>query len=197
MTAFRLLREDEGRPVPATAADLADAAELGPARGAERLARRRLLRGFAAEVAGVHPDAVAVERLGTGQVRITAPEPRYASLAQRGPWVALAISEVPVGVDVETCPAENPLPLHLLHPDERREIEAATDPGALFLRFWTAREAWLKAQGRGLDVELGALRARASGKVVLVGEPGGPAALARIIERDNAIAAIVELRPDP
>lgn len=197
MTAFRLIWEAEAQPARPTAEDLADAAPLGVGQGARRLMRRGLLRALAAEVLGVHPGAVVFERLSTNRVRVIAPEPRYVSLAQRGTWIALAISQAPVGVDVEQDPGEDPLPLNLLHPDERAEIEAAADPRRLFLHYWTAREAWLKAQGRGLDVELASIRASQTGPFTTLTEGGGASGRAQIIEREDAIAAIVELPSAP
>ena len=193
---FRLIRDDEARGAHPTADDLADAGLLGPDQGAKRLRRRGLLRALAAEVLAAHPDRISFERSGTGQVRITAPEPRFASLSERGRWTTLAISQHPVGVDVELYPPEREPPFDLLHPSEQEQILASSDPERLFLGYWTAREAYLKAQGRGLDVEPSAIRAGRRGEDVVLVETGRPLAFARIVEREDAIAAIVELTSD-
>ena len=190
---LRLIREDEARPARPTADDLADAAILGAEQGARRLRRRGLLRALAAEALEVHPDIIAFVREGSGLVRITAPEPCFASLSERGRWTALVIAEHPVGVDVEIYPPEREPPFDLLHPFEQEQILGSSDPERSFLRFWTAREAYLKAEGRGLDVEPSTVRAGRRGDEVVLVEAGRPLAFASIVEREDAIAAIVEL----
>ena len=188
---FRLLRAGEGPLAKALPEDLADAATLGSERGAARLLRRRLLRSLTAEMLAVHPDRIRFERGETGRVQVVAPEPLFASESGRGCWTALALAPHPVGVDVETWPPQTPMPLDLLHPLERDEILAAPDPGRTFLRFWTAREAWLKSDGRGFAVMPDQVRATAAEDGVGLDE-GRAKGLARIVEREDAIAAIVE-----
>jgi 4'-phosphopantetheinyl transferase len=203
--AFRLLHDGECAPARATPDDLADAARLGPTQGALRLMRRRRIRGLAAEILDVHPDRIRFEREPDGRARIIAPEPLYASVAGRGAWTALAVAPRPVGVDVETYPAvdwppgdgqagEGP-PLDLLQLEEQDAILADPDPSRMFLRFWTAREAYLKADGRGLSVMPEKVRAANRLSEVSLIEAGRPAVTARLVERDDAIAAIVELSP--
>ena len=69
-------------------------------------------------------------------------------------WILLAISRESVGVDVEKI---NPdfqfvdlLPQSFSE-QERRLIEADTDPRWLFYQFWTRKEALVKATARGMD----------------------------------------------
>jgi 4'-phosphopantetheinyl transferase len=194
--AFRLVREGTLEPPKAMPADLADAAPLGPDLGARRLWRRRLLRGLAAEALGAHPDTVEIARDAKGMVRITGPKPLHASLSGRGKWTALAVAAHPVGVDVEVDPPDREPPFDLLQPLEQETILADPQSVRLFLRFWTAREAYLKAEGRGLDVMPGEVRAARRGEEVALIEAGRPIVFARIVERDDAIAAIVELPPE-
>ncbi len=196
MTLFRLIRDGEVQPARATEADLADAAKLGPEHGARRLYRRRLLRAVAAEALEVHPDLIVIERQPHGGVRIAGPKPLHASLSGRGEWTALAISDNPVGVDVEIHPPDREPPFDLLQPLEQEAILADPEPRRLFLRFWTAREAYLKAQGRGLDVMPDQVRAARRGEEVALVETGRPIAFAVIHQRDDAISAIVELAPE-
>ncbi len=191
--AFRLYRDGEGTPAHATPEDLADAAVLGPEGGAKRLMHRRLLRAMAAEVLDVHPDAVRFQREPSGLVRVVAPEPLQASIAGRGAWTALALAPHPVGVDVELYPPDRDPPFDLLQQLEQDVILADPDPARLFLRFWTAREAYLKAEGRGLSVMPDQVRAARRDSEVALIEKGRPIAIARIVERDDAVAAIVEL----
>jgi 4'-phosphopantetheinyl transferase len=178
------------------AEDLADAALLGAQTGAQRLKHRRLLRALAAEVLDVHPDAVTFERAASGAVRVVGPRPLFASVSGSGPWTALAVSHHPVGVDVEVHPPEREPPFDLLQPMEQEAILADPEPRRLFLHFWTAREAYLKAQGRGLDVMPDTVRAARRDTDVALIEAGRPIVFAQIIEREDAIAAIVELPPE-
>ena len=195
-TVFRLLKQGEGTAARPTAEDLQDAAALGQEGGARRLERRRLLRALAAEALNVHPDAVRIQRMADGTVRIREPEALYASVSGRGAWTVLALGPRPVGVDVETCPPDTEPPFDLLQPLEQEVILADPDPPRLFLRFWAAREAYLKADGRGLGVMPDQVRAAHRDAEVALIEPGRPIAIARLVEREDAIAAIVELEAE-
>jgi len=105
------------------------------------------------------------------------------------------MSSRPVGVDVEAYAPDLDPPLGLLQPEEQNAILAGPDPMRLFLRFWTAREAYLKAGGRGLSVMPDQIRAEERDGGVALIEAGRPVALAELIECGDAIAAIVELSP--
>jgi len=195
---FRLIREGEGAPAHALPEDLADAAALGLERGARRLMRRRLLRALAAEILDLHPDALRFHREASGLVKLIAPELLHVSVADRGAWTALAVAPHPVGVDIDLYPPDRDPPFDLLQPRERDIILADPDPARLFLRFWTAREAYLKADGRGLSVMPDRVRAaqhHAEAVLIALIEEGRPITIARIVERDDAVAAIVELAP--
>ena len=154
-------------------ADLADAAALGSARGAERLIRRRLLRALAGRALGVHPDAVIVERNTAGAPRIVAPEPLCVSHAGRAGWAALAIARTRVGVDVDLAAPESPLPLDLLHPDDRARLAALPAPALprAFAELWVVKEAYAKASGLTLDAVLAGypVRTREDGRAEIGG----------------------------
>jgi len=66
-----------------------------------------------------------------------------------------------VGVDVEPLALRDPEGLRLgFGPEEWAEIQTAADPNRTLLRLWTAKEAALKADGRGLGVEPATVDAR-------------------------------------
>ncbi len=72
-----------------------------------------------------------------------------------------------IGVDVEPCATRRAEDFSLgFCPAELAEIAAAADPSRTLLRFWTAKEAALKADGGGLLRDPGRIDAR--GDVVLV-----------------------------
>lgn len=125
------------------------------------LAAHALVRIVAALHAGVGPRAI----------RYAASEPyakpRFAgraamlevSLSHSAERVVVAISRgVQLGVDVERVGAaseEESLVGSVLCPDEHRELRALSEPmrAWAFARYWTRKEAILKATGHGLSVE--------------------------------------------
>lgn len=185
------------RSAPATRDDLADAALLPPRLGAARLYRRRLLRAQAARVLEARPKDVVIERMAHGGQRILSPRALFASLASRGEWLAIAVSDRPIGVDVETVPTEQPLPVNLLHPREQAVLAGLAGEAreTAFLRFWTAREAYVKAAMRGLSEALSTIEARDApgGEGVLLIEAGAVRAHAAVAMTKDLIAAVVEL----
>jgi phosphopantetheinyl transferase len=71
----------------------------------------------------------------------------FVSVASRGSIAALAIASSPVGIDLEPLDAQAPVVREVLHPRELLALQEAPDH---FLRLWTAKEAYLKANGAGL-----------------------------------------------
>ena len=69
--------------------------------GPERLMRRRLLRAGLAARWSVHADALRFQREATGRVRVTNPRPAFVSAAHREDMVVMAVSDAPIGVDLE------------------------------------------------------------------------------------------------
>lgn len=94
----------------------------------------------------------------------------HVSLAHAGDWVVVATSTLaPVGVDVEPCKAASRtrLPRDLiLGPDEEANTYASV------LAAWVAKEAYLKALGIGLTVEMSQVSLR-GGALTLPGHPSG------------------------
>lgn len=65
--------------------------------------------------------------------------------------IAVALSNNPIGVDVESFRhAEDALLRRTMNPEEQAEVLAAVDPAEAFTRFWTRKEAVLKLRGTGL-----------------------------------------------
>lgn len=84
----------------------------------------------------------------------------HVNVTHAGNWVLIIIGRVPVGIDVEEhkpgFPVASLLPV-TFGPDEQRRILASTDAVALFYRFWTRKEALLKATGLGVGADLPAV----------------------------------------
>ena len=80
----------------------------------------------------------------------------HISLTHSGRLVACAVSNLPVGIDLE-------MPVHrrdllamagmVCNESERRHLAALDEPGQAdsFYRYWTLKEAWLKRDGNGID----------------------------------------------
>ena len=69
--------------------------------------------------------------------------------------VVCAISDQPVGVDVELIrPYKESLARYTMNDDELSAIESSPDPARTFIRYWTMKEAALKLIGTGISNDL-------------------------------------------
>jgi 4'-phosphopantetheinyl transferase len=105
----------------------------------------------------------------------------YASVAHSGERVAVALTRTaPVGVDVEVLHAVDldTLPASVLGAGEQVTDERG------FFRYWTRKEAVVKATGDGLRVPL---------TQVLVGRPDAPGRLLSYPGRPGLVASITDL----
>lgn len=65
--------------------------------------------------------------------------------------IAVAISETPIGIDIEHIRTAKPeLVARTMNEKEQAEIWAAASPDIAFTRLWTQKEAVLKLQGTGI-----------------------------------------------
>ncbi len=72
--------------------------------------------------------------------------------------VACAVSDAPVGVDVqEIAPVERALARRVLTQAEYSAFLASPDPNRTFCEYWTKKESWLKRSGIGIDASLSEL----------------------------------------
>jgi phosphopantetheinyl transferase len=136
------------RLAPATAADLADADALKtPRLAAARLYRRRVLRTLASRALGARAGSLKIERLDTGESRLTAPIRLRTSLAERDGWILAGVCAHAIGVDVEVAEPHPPLPLDLLSANHRERVLAAPNASraCVFAQIWTELEAAAKA----------------------------------------------------
>lgn len=120
---------------------------------------RGLLRHVLGGYLGVSPTGLTIGQTAYGKPMLnenTRDGVLHFNLSHSGTWLALACSTCgPVGVDIELYDTTTPVldiaarffhrdeltRLHQLQPDAQRD---------LFYRWWTAKEALLKAQGIGL-----------------------------------------------
>jgi 4'-phosphopantetheinyl transferase len=104
---------------------------------------------------GVDGAALPLERDLHGRPRLGDPD-RDCNWSHSGPWLLVALADrARVGVDIEAMrprPRALEIARRYFHPREA-EVLAALPAGArdaAFLRLWCAKEAVLKAHGRGL-----------------------------------------------
>lgn len=77
----------------------------------------------------------------------------YISVSHSKNLVAAAVSDAPVGIDVERIAGQRPvasLAKKCLTAAEQRQFQAAEDPTLCFYQHWTAKEAYAKLVGTGL-----------------------------------------------
>lgn len=119
--------------------------------------RSALRRGTAREIVarqlGCPAEQVVIGHDPAGRPLLAVPgTPQlHVSLATRAGVVAVGLARRPLGVDVESVDAGAAPPFDLLHPDERRLLEAMKPAGRplAFARLWAAKEAYVKALGTG------------------------------------------------
>lgn len=89
-----------------------------------------------------------------GKLQLTGSRLHF-SLSHSGVYVACAISDTSVGVDIE-LEAEEDLRFaeRFFHPDETARILASPDRRSSFYQHWTLKESYLKCLGTGLSVPL-------------------------------------------
>ncbi len=121
---------------------------------AERSALRRgTARRVLARQLGCVEEHVVIAHDPAGRPLLARPEASglRLSLATRAGIVAVAMAPRPIGVDIERIGIEGPAPLGVLHPEERKHVEAASPAlrALAFARIWAAKEAYVKALGVG------------------------------------------------
>ena len=161
-----------------TDSDLAD--EKAPSASARThfRARRALLRALAAAATGVEPARMRIGYDNDGAPRVHG-LPVFVSVSSRGPLAALAVATSPVGIDLEPFDAGAAPVDAVLHPREVVGLGslAAEARARAFLRIWTAKEAYLKALGRGFKRDPAAIIATCEPARFAI-DDGGPAPLA-------------------
>lgn len=126
---------------------------LVPADRQRSLAAKLLLRQLLMCHWGAPPDVLTqVRKTPLGQPTMGAAGP-FLSLSHCGEYVACAVSDAPVGIDIEAFPvADLEGVVTAFSPAIAATIRTADDPHHAFVHYWTRAESVLKAMGTGLSV---------------------------------------------
>jgi 4'-phosphopantetheinyl transferase len=139
---------------PAEAGGLLSSEELRHAekRGARWAAARAGLRALLGGYLGADPAALAFD--ARGKPRLDPPSPLRFNLSHSGDAALIAVAtEREVGVDLELVKQRRDIPAlarRVLVSSERAAVSEAADPAHAFHRHWVAKEAFVKATGRGV-----------------------------------------------
>ena len=127
-----------------------------PARREQFVAGRWLMRELLARIQGGEPVDQLVDLDDAGRSCL----PRgYANLSHSGEWLVVVHADSPVGIDLERLRPRRDLPGLARMVCSTAQCESLTELDGdarlyQFYRWWTLKEAWLKARGRGLDMAL-------------------------------------------
>ena len=79
----------------------------------------------------------------------------YFNISHSGQFVACAVSDCPIGVDIqEIASYHRDVARRVFSPEELSQIESSPDRSAEFTRLWTQKEAYLKMLGIGFSDSL-------------------------------------------
>ncbi|MDE7086812.1 MAG: 4'-phosphopantetheinyl transferase superfamily protein, partial [Clostridia bacterium] len=115
---------------------------------------------------------VRIEKGEWNKPVLVQPKNLFFNLSHSGEWTVIALSGKEVGVDVQQIkPADMRLARRFFTREEAKAIENAPDPDKLFYRIWTAKEAYLKAIGTGLNRPLNSIDVHVGESVITVTDP--------------------------
>lgn len=112
------------------------------------------MRHILGQVLDVAPDALVFDKASKGKPFLQGHDVQF-NLSHAGRYALVAVASVPVGVDIETlshpCDALGLATRYFTQREASIIAHAAADEQhALFIRFWTRKEAYLKGLGCGL-----------------------------------------------
>ena len=107
----------------------------------------------------VHPLSISIAEGGKPYL-INEPNVHF-SLSHSAGWAVCALSDHPVGVDIERCePGRRDVASRFFHKDEVRYLNSLLPSmrDDAFYKLWTLKESFVKSTGRGLDLPLRSFR---------------------------------------
>lgn len=99
-----------------------------------------------------HLEEICIERDEMGKPFLKGGEV-FFNVSHSGAYIAIAVSEKPVGVDIEGMRTiRDGMYRKVVQPQEQELIGAARERD--FLRLWTLKESFVKAEGKGLRIPM-------------------------------------------
>lgn len=159
--------------------DLADVNYPGASDRSHFLRRRLVMRSLAARCAGLDARDIRIAYDAHGAPRVDGAR-LYVAASSRGAQTALAVASLPIGVDLEQVEDGAPVIDEVLGKSEREALAriAGGARARAFLQMWTAKEAYLKAMGRGFKRNPALVCIDVRGTSFNVEDTGFPAELA-------------------
>lgn len=128
--------------------------EVYLARGEEGVAASRRALAAALEARSIPADA-RISKTVLGKPYLADYPGVQFNLSHSGPWGACAVSEAPVGVDVELVrPMRQNVAGRFFTSTEQQFLARQPRPEQEFFRLWTRKESFLKALGKGLTLPM-------------------------------------------
>lgn len=142
---------------------------------AQHVKGRALLRWWLGEVTGQSPKGFEIVEDGSGAPRLADnPWGIHFNLSHSRDWVLVALSRLPVGVDIE-C-SETEVDWHAIagvcfHPSEQQYLACLEGDARreAFFDIWTRKEAYLKGIGTGLGTDPGSFSTLTNDHAVAAG----------------------------
>ena len=79
----------------------------------------------------------------------------YFSISHCKRGIAVAVSETPIGIDIEAIrPFNEGLMRKTMNSEEQTHILSSLNPEIEFIRLWTRKEAYVKMQGTGIIADM-------------------------------------------
>ena len=68
--------------------------------------------------------------------------------------IACAVSDRPVGIDIEEIQFDEPVAMRVFNADEYAKVTGCANPAGKFTELWTMKESYLKLTGQGISMDL-------------------------------------------
>lgn len=90
-----------------------------------------------------------------GKLYLTECDGIYVNLSHSGDYAVCAVSDVPVGADIQHCrECDMKMANRFFTAEEAEFINKSTDKNSAFFEIWTKKESFVKAIGKGLAIPL-------------------------------------------
>ena len=117
----------------------------------EELAAGLLLRYALRDAAGIDLLNAEMTKNPHGKPELAEGQIHF-NLSHSDGYIAAAVADCPVGIDVETnVDQDGKIAKRFFSEEEQQEIRDAEDPQLAFRRIWTRKEAYVKCTGTGIE----------------------------------------------